>query len=92
MRRSYEQTTQHVAGNIRSPPHRRNDPPKAALSKRANSLKGVSSRIFRSEYTGQINQAIKHGRFWPRSYFAESCGAAPTTVVRQDIDQQKRPS
>ncbi|MBT2511741.1 IS200/IS605 family transposase [Streptomyces sp. ISL-98] len=66
-------------------------PPKVALSKLVNSLKGVSSRYLRQEFTGQVNRAIMHGRFWSRSYFAGSCGGAPITVVRQYIEQQKRP-
>lgn len=68
-----------------------NYPPKAALSKLVNSLKGVSSRRLRFEYTGQANPAIMHGHFWSRSYFAGSCGGAPLTVVRQYIEQQNRP-
>ena len=66
-------------------------PPKVALSKLVNSLKGVSSRRLRQEYTGQVNRAIMHGHFWSRSYFAESCGGAPLTVVRQYIENQRRP-
>ena len=65
-------------------------PPKVALSKLVNSLKGVSSRRLRQEYTGQVSQAITHGRFWSRSYFAGSCGGAPLTVVRQYIESQRR--
>ncbi|MFI9779419.1 IS200/IS605 family transposase [Streptomyces sp. NPDC051956] len=66
-------------------------PPKVALSKLVNSLKGVSSRYLRQEFTGQANRAIMHGRFWSRSYFAGSCDGAPISVVRQYIEQQKRP-
>ncbi|MEU6217631.1 IS200/IS605 family transposase [Streptomyces sp. NPDC047022] len=66
-------------------------PPKVALSKLVNSLKGVSSRRLRQEYTAQVNRAIMHGHFWSRSYFADSCGGAPLTVVRQYIENQRRP-
>lgn len=63
-------------------------PPKVALSKLINSLKGVSSRYLRAEYTGRIGMG---SAFWSRSYFAGSCGGAPLTVIRQYIEQQKRP-
>ncbi|WUD72214.1 IS200/IS605 family transposase [Streptomyces sp. NBC_00510] len=66
-------------------------PPKVALSNLVNSLKGVSSRRLRQEYTGHANQAIMHGRFWSGSYFAGSCGGAPLQVVKDYIDNQKRP-
>jgi putative transposase len=66
-------------------------PPKVALSRLVNSLKGVSSRRLRHEYTGQVNRAIMRGRFWSRSHFAGSCGGAPLTVVRRYIENQQRP-
>ncbi len=66
-------------------------PPKVALSKLINSLKGVSSRYLRAEYTGRINRIGMDSVFWSRSYFAGSCGGAPLTVIRQYIEQQKHP-
>uniref|UniRef100_A0AAU2VYW3 IS200/IS605 family transposase n=1 Tax=Streptomyces sp. NBC_00008 TaxID=2903610 RepID=A0AAU2VYW3_9ACTN len=66
-------------------------PPKVQLSKLVNSLKGVSSRYLRQEFTGHTNRAITHGRFWSPSYFAGSCGGAPLSIVKQYIEQQKRP-
>ncbi|MFD3537562.1 IS200/IS605 family transposase [Streptomyces sp. NPDC058661] len=66
-------------------------PPKVALSKLINSLKGVRSRYLRAEYTGRINQIGMGSVFWSRSYFAGSCGGAPLTVIRQYIEVQKRP-
>ncbi|MFC8436420.1 IS200/IS605 family transposase, partial [Streptomyces sp. NPDC057253] len=65
-------------------------PPKIALSKLINSLKGVSSRYLRAEYTSRINRIGMGSVFWSRSYFAGSCGGAPLTVIRQYIEQQKR--
>ncbi|MET7989242.1 MULTISPECIES: transposase, partial [unclassified Streptomyces] len=32
------------------------------------------------------------GHFWSGSYFAGSCGGAPLTVVKQYIENQKRPT
>ncbi|MFB7337809.1 IS200/IS605 family transposase [Streptomyces adustus] len=66
-------------------------PPKAAVSKLVNSLKGVSARRIRQEFTGRINRAIMHGHLWSPSYFSASCGGAPLAIVRQYIEQQKRP-
>lgn len=66
-------------------------PPKVAVSKLVNSLKGVSARRIRQEFTGRINRAIMHGHLWSPSYFSASCGGAPLAIVRQYIEQQKRP-
>lgn len=66
-------------------------PPKAAVSALVNSLKGVSSRRLRQEFTGRVNRASMHGRFWSPSYFAASCGGAPLSIIRQYIEQQRRP-
>ncbi|MGG2462949.1 IS200/IS605 family transposase [Streptomyces sp. RGM 3693] len=66
-------------------------PPKVAVSSLVNSLKGVSSRYLRKEFTDRVNRAIMHGHFWSPSYFAASCGGAPLAIIRQYIEQQKRP-
>ncbi|MFD7409466.1 IS200/IS605 family transposase [Streptomyces sp. NPDC059866] len=68
-----------------------NYPPKVAVSKLVNSLKGVSARRIRQEFTGRINHAIMHGHLWSPSYFSASCGGAPLAIVRQYIEQQQRP-
>ncbi|MFE7214739.1 transposase, partial [Streptomyces sp. NPDC057611] len=52
----------------------------------------VSARILRRDFTGRVNQAIMHGHFWSPSYFAASCGGAPLSIIRQYIEQQKRPA
>ncbi|MEU8036784.1 IS200/IS605 family transposase [Streptosporangium sp. NPDC049078] len=66
-------------------------PPKVALSKLVNSLKGVSARLLRKEYTSHVRQYLWGGHFWSGSYFAGSVGGAPLTVLRQYIEQQQRP-
>lgn len=63
-------------------------PPKVAVSKLVNSLKGVSARILRRDFTGRVNRAIMHGHFWSPSYFAASCGGAPLSIIQQYIEQQ----
>ncbi|MFE9446367.1 IS200/IS605 family transposase, partial [Streptomyces sp. NPDC006602] len=67
-------------------------PPKIALSKLVNSLKGVSSRYLRAEYTGRINRIGTGSVFWSPSYFAGSCGGAPLSIVKDYIENQKRPA
>ena len=66
-------------------------PPKVAVSSLVNSLKGVSSRRLRQDFTGRVNQATMHGHFWSPSYFAASCGGAPLSIIKQYIERQQRP-
>ena len=64
-------------------------PPKVAVSALVNSLKGVSARRLRSEFTGRVNRHIMHGHFWSPSYFAASRGGAPLSTIRQYIEQRR---
>jgi putative transposase len=57
-------------------------PPKVALSKLVNSLKGVSSRRPRQDYDTHVRKYLWGGRFWSGSYFTGPCDGAPLTVVR----------
>lgn len=66
-------------------------PPAVAISRLVNSLKGVSSRRLRQEFTGRTNRALMHGHLWSPSYFAGTCGGAPLAIVKDYITQQKRP-
>ncbi|QDO02820.1 IS200/IS605 family transposase [Streptomyces sp. RLB3-17] len=66
-------------------------PPKIALSKLVNSLKGVSFRYLRAECTGRIKRTGTGSVFSTPSYFAGSCGGAPLSIVKDYIDNQKRP-
>ncbi|WP_433515837.1 IS200/IS605 family transposase [Nonomuraea sp. CA-143628] len=56
-------------------------PPKVALSKLVNSLKGVSARMLRKEYSAHVRKHLWGGHFWFGSYFAGSVGGAPLTVL-----------
>lgn len=67
-------------------------PPKVAVSTMVNSLKGVSARRLRQDFTGQINRASMRGRFWSPSYFAASCGGAPLSIIKAYVEQQRRPT
>lgn len=66
-------------------------PPKVAISKLVNSLKGVSSRLIRKKEYPSIQKALWKESFWSPSYFAGACGGAPLTVIRQYIEQQESP-
>lgn len=65
-------------------------PPKVAVSKLVNSLKGVSSRYLRRDFP-EFKKHYWKGVLWSPSYFAGSCGGAPISVVRQYIEQQATP-
>ncbi|MEV0901863.1 IS200/IS605 family transposase [Actinoplanes sp. NPDC049802] len=65
--------------------------PQVALSRLVNSLKGVSARRLRQEHGAHLHRYLWGGHLWSPSYFAESCGGAPLAVVREYIDNQKRP-
>jgi putative transposase len=67
-------------------------PPKICVSTLVNSLKGVSARRLRAEFTGRVNRASMHGHFWSPSFLAASCGGAPLSIIRQYIEQQQRPA
>ncbi len=68
-----------------------NYPPKVAISKLVNSLKGVSSRLIRKKGYLTIEKALWGGSLWSPSYFAGACGGAPLSVIRQYIEQQVAP-
>jgi len=63
-------------------------PPKVALSKLVNSLKGVSSRLLR-EWRPEVRGRYKDGVLWSPSYFVASCGGAPPTVVAEYVKSQR---
>ncbi|HTU58543.1 MAG TPA: IS200/IS605 family transposase [Polyangiales bacterium] len=64
-------------------------PPKVALSKLVNSLKGVSARRLRTESWPEITRALRGDAFWSPSYCAVSCGGAPLDAVRQYVEKQR---
>ncbi|MQY22080.1 hypothetical protein NRB20_51930 [Nocardia sp. RB20] len=68
-----------------------NFPPKVALSKLVNSLKGVSSRRLRQEFPDLVKHYWRAQRLWSGSYFAGSVGGAPISTLQQYIEQQEHP-
>jgi putative transposase len=67
-----------------------NYPPKIAVSALVNSLKGVSSCRLRQTHPDLIRCYWK-GVLWYPSYVAASCGGAPISIIRHDIEQQHTP-
>jgi putative transposase len=68
-----------------------NFPPKVALSRLVNSLKGVSSRRLRQEFPDLVQHYWRTQKLWSGSYFAGSVAGAPISVLRQYIEQQDHP-
>lgn len=68
-----------------------NYPPKVAISKLVNSLKGASSRKLKRYHPELEQPAYLKNALWSPSYFAGSVGGAPISVLQQYIEQQTRP-
>lgn len=68
-----------------------NFPPKIAVPKLVNSLKGVSSRRLRQELDDLTRHYWRANKLWSGSYFAGTVGGAPLSGVKQYIEQQSRP-
>ncbi len=66
-------------------------PPKVAVSKLVNSLKGVSSRRMRQEFPELVRHYYRANKLWSASYFAGSVGGPPLTALRHYIEQQNQP-
>ncbi|MGV9764696.1 IS200/IS605 family transposase [Micromonospora tulbaghiae] len=68
-----------------------NFPPKVAVTRLVNSLKGVSSRRLRQEFPDLVHHYYRANKLWSGSYFASSVAGAPLSLVKQYMDQQNRP-
>lgn len=64
-------------------------PPKVALSRLVNSLKGVSARRVRAADLPEVRGKLWGAHFWSPSYCAVSCGGAPLETVKRYIEQQR---
>lgn len=64
-------------------------PPKLAVSQIVNSLKGVSSRRYGK---AGFKKPFNRDSLWSPSYFALSVGGAPLAVLKEYIQNQKKPS
>jgi len=65
-------------------------PPKVALSRLVNSLKGVSARRIRTQDFPEIDGKLRGTAFWSPSYCAVSCGDAPLDIIKRYIQDQRQ--
>ena len=63
-------------------------PPRLALSKIVQRLKGASSRALRLKRFPEVLRRLWGSAFWSPSYFVVSCGGAPLEVVKSYVDNQ----
>ena len=66
-------------------------PPKLALSRLVNSVKGVTSRMLRKERWPEVTRVLWGDAFWSPSYCVVSCGGAPLEVVKAYVEGQRDP-
>ncbi|MEV0757854.1 IS200/IS605 family transposase [Streptosporangium sp. NPDC050280] len=67
-------------------------PPTVALPVLVNSLKGVSARLLREEFGPYARRYLWGGHLWSPPYVAASCGGgAPLSIIKEYIENQKRP-
>ena len=66
-------------------------PPKVALSRLVNSLKGVSARQVRAAAFPEVADRLWGTHLWSPSYFAGSAGGATLEVLKNYIQNQRRP-
>jgi putative transposase len=64
--------------------------PKMEISKFANNLKTVSSRLIRKEFPA-VKDAFRKDVFWKVGYYVGSCGEASLEAVKRYIEQQDPP-
>ena len=66
--------------------------PKTAISNLVGKLKGKSSYFLRKNYWSQIENKLWGNHFWSPSYCVVSCGGAPLEIVKQYVENQRKPS
>jgi putative transposase len=66
--------------------------PKISLSVLIGRLKGKSAYFLRREFWPEIKTRLWGEHFWSPSYMAVSCSGAPLAIIKQYIEQQRRPS
>jgi len=62
-----------------------------SLPKFINSLKSVSSRRIRQEFSDEINSTYWKDVFWNKSYFIASCGGVTISALRKYVEKQDTP-
>jgi len=64
-------------------------PPKVALSRLVNSLKGASLRLIRTEKFPEVTRHLWGEQFWLPSCCMVSCGGAPLEIIKKHAEQQR---
>lgn len=67
-------------------------PPKLSVAILVGKLKGKSSYMIRKDFWPQVKTKLWGGHLWSPSYCVVSCGGAPLEIVKQYINDQRRPS
>ena len=65
--------------------------PKVAVSNLVGKLKGKSAYFLRQEFSKEVRKKLWGDHFWSPSYCVVSCGGAPLEIVKQYIENQRRP-
>ena len=65
--------------------------PKIAISNLIGKLKGKSSYMLRKSFWAQIKSKLWGNHFWSPSYCVVSVGGASLDVVKNDIENQRKP-
>lgn len=66
--------------------------PSIDLSKYINSIKTVSSRLIRKEFSEHVSKYYWKPYFWSRAYCLLSVGGTPIEVIKEYIEKQSSPS
>ena len=65
--------------------------PKVAVSNLVGKLKGKSAYFLRQEFNKEVRKKLWGDHFWSPSYCVVSCGGAPLEIIKQYIENQRRP-
>ncbi len=66
-------------------------PPKVPVSAFVNSLKGVTARRLRAQFTGRVTGTSCTGISDPLATLPHRAAVPPPSIIRQYIEQQRRP-
>ena len=66
-------------------------PPKLDVANLVGKLKGKASYFLRKEFWPQLKAKLWGKHLWSPSYCVVSCGGAPLEVVRQYVENQRKP-
>lgn len=61
------------------------------LSNFVNNLKTTRSRLLRKEFAAKLSRVSRKPAFWSRSCRIISCGGAPLSILKRDIERQDSP-